>query len=105
MNSSDEVRWLVNDVLDSIDAGGVGLYEFIWSLRSKYPAESARYQGIATAALTQLLETGDFELVQSKWPNIRVRTLEWSAYNERWWCDPDSDGLYMLIQKKQSTVP
>jgi len=53
--TEDSVEWLVREVRDILDMSSVGLYEFLWLLRSKHPSIPAdEIQITAEQALRQL---------------------------------------------------
>jgi hypothetical protein len=64
----DRVEWLVREVKDLLDVSTVGLYEFIWLLRSKQP-EITLDEGrtIAELALRQLLSSRMGKLTLLTW--------------------------------------
>ncbi|MCW2540066.1 MAG: hypothetical protein JWN95_1791 [Frankiales bacterium] len=67
------VTWLVGEVSDLLDAGSVGLYEFVWILRGGIP-EMADVERHLTAghALERLLSEGTCHLVRLEWPSEDV---------------------------------
>jgi hypothetical protein len=54
---TDPSSWLVQEVSDLLETSSVGLYEFIWILRGKYPdVGEEELRSWAANALRQLLE-------------------------------------------------
>lgn len=54
---TDASSWLVQEVSDLLETSSVGLYEFIWILRGKYPDVSEEeLRSWAANALWRLLE-------------------------------------------------
>jgi hypothetical protein len=69
----DPVTFLVQDVLDTLVEDDVGLYEFIWALRSEYPGRSLdEYREIAEAALAEIRARNDVQIVLRVWPHFEV---------------------------------
>ncbi len=95
----DYTAWLVQEVSDLLDAGRVGLYEFIWILRSEYPELSSSDQTrIAQDALKRLQENEIGHLVWMKWSELtsdeRADVAEPSA---KYWQDPVGDAPYLAL--------
>ena len=65
---NDDVAWLAQEVEDLLDAGEVGLYEFVESLRERYPdTDLVQLRPIARAALTELLRDPSIKLGWYQW--------------------------------------
>lgn len=89
MSLSDPSTWLVQEVTDLVEASSVGLYEFVWMLRGRYPdAEEEQLRSWAATALQRLLQERGGRLVLLKWPSDEVvgqaarpdlSALDWSA--------------------------
>lgn len=97
--SGDRTEWLVQEVSDLLDAGDVGLYEFIWLLRGVRPdASSEELRRTATAALDRLRQRGQVKLMRSIWPSKfdgpvpQDHVLTFSD-----WDDPKEDGRYLTV--------
>jgi len=70
---TDVSSWLVQEVSDLLETSSVGLYEFIWILRGKYPDVSEQeLRSWAANALWRLLEDHRGRLVQLQWPSEDV---------------------------------
>ena len=96
MTSPDDraaaVDWLVGEVSDDLDVGRVGLYEFIWTLRTKYPDASLPVmRSVAQAALAQLTTNDEVRVVRLTWPDATplgavsagdVRDADWDDITE-----------------------
>jgi hypothetical protein len=68
--TEDAVEWLVREVGDLLGVSSVGLYEFIWLLRSGQPEMTDNERrGIADLALRRLLcsEAMPMRLIQLTW--------------------------------------
>jgi hypothetical protein len=64
---------LVQEVTDLLSTSSVGLYEFIWLLRSAYPnARDDELRSSAADALRRLLEEHQGRLVLLQWPSEDV---------------------------------
>ena len=91
--------WLSNEVSELLDAGSVGLYEFIWLLRSKYPEmPEEEMTSNATLALERILECGDVYLASLRWPNeIPIAILTRAELRGDCWRPPQEHGAYVAV--------
>ena len=99
----DRVEWLVQEVSDLLDAGHVGLYEFIWLLRGVQPdASSEELRHTAAAALDRLRQRRQVKLVRSRWPSKHDESsLQDGVLAASDWTDPDKDGGYLSVVSTQ----
>jgi len=93
------VEQLAHEVSDLLDAGDVGLYEFIWILRSDQPDLAEReYRGYAQAALQRLLAVKEARLVWKRWADVDYEmdasdvTIDDAAWN-----DPTDDPYLAVV--------
>ena len=95
----DGVKWLEQEVVDLLDAGPVGLYEFISLLRARWPAEPVEsYRNVAAAVLRLVLADGAMQLVRLKWPwEQRTQVPTSTAPQPEDWDDPGDDGMYIAV--------
>jgi len=96
---TDASSWLVQEVSDLLETSSVGLYEFIWILRSAYPdAGEEELRSWAADALQQLLKEHRGRLVLLLWPSEDVvdsgPTGEPSKVD---WNDPVAEQPYIAI--------
>jgi hypothetical protein len=95
VNTEEGVDRLAEEVMDLLDAGRVGLYEFIDQVRGTVPeADQAK---VALAALQRLLDRNDVEIVVMRWPAERIGTVEPGALPPDAWDPPDEDGRYLAL--------
>lgn len=100
----DATTWLVGEVVDLLDAGPVGLYEFIWLLRGSdliATLSDEQVQSRAAAALTVLIENGEGSLVWLDWPLLnRVDgPLPLVGPGAISWADPAAGQPYLAIER------
>jgi hypothetical protein len=70
---TDASSSLVQEVSDLLETSSVGLYEFIWILRGKYPdANEEELRSWAADSLRRLLEAHRGRLVLLQWPSEDV---------------------------------
>ena len=87
------VDFVIDEFLDVVDAGPVGLYEFEWFLHTEYP-EATFQENVAVAriALERLLADGrfrvswlrkwtDYTAVPAPWP-AGTKEVDWQAPRE-----------------------
>ena len=68
--TNDLTTWLLQEVSDLLDAGTVGLYEFIWLLRGADAELSEdELRAHASVALDRLRQAGAGRLVWLRWPS------------------------------------
>ena len=91
--------WLVSEVKDLLAVASVGLYEFIWLLRSSMPAASDdERRWSAQRALSTLLDEGGVQLVLLEWPVERViGEVSFDSLSETAWDEPEVAGLYVAL--------
>jgi hypothetical protein len=93
----DPVDWLVQEVEDLLGVGNVGLYEFLWLLRPKYPNLNDReLRSYAAQALDRLLQEERGSLVWLIWPHDEVEQGPIEEDSEQIWSDP-GDGPYRAL--------
>lgn len=64
---------LAGEIEDLLDAGSVGLYEFIWQARSSLPtASDEERRQYARTALGDLLARDNIRLILLAWPKAEV---------------------------------
>ncbi len=87
--NEDRIAWLEMEIKDLLGVSNVGLYEFVWLLRGRYPQipfDSAR--PIAEEALRSLLSAGAARLVLLTWPGqeagagVGPQTLQSSDWDD-----------------------
>lgn len=89
--------WLVQEVLDLVDAGPVGLYEFIWILRGAHPSMSlADMQSCASDALSTLVTRHSARLVWLIWPSVPVEDPA-DPPARKVWSDPEPGVPYPAV--------
>lgn len=73
---TDDVNWLVQEISDLLDAGQAGLYEFVWTLRQRYPGKATRdLAPICRPALDELLRDPAVRLGWYIWPSLEMVRL------------------------------
>jgi hypothetical protein len=99
--SADPAMWLVQEVMDLLDAASVGLYEFIWLLRGAYPDMSdAELRVHAGEALERLQKEGAGRLVWLTWPSEDVVARSAAVGPEpRDWRDPSDGEPYLAFAR------
>jgi nitrogen fixation-related uncharacterized protein len=99
--SEATVKWLSSEVRDFLDVGAVGLYEFIWALRSGQPGVKADDRtAIAESALRQLLVSEPARLILLTWPHLGSGgDVELAAVRASDWDDPPEDGTYVALKR------
>jgi hypothetical protein len=66
--ADDPVELLIQETRDYLDAGSVGLYEFMWILNSeKAEGSKADHRILAQQALDHLLEDKSIRLISLMW--------------------------------------
>jgi hypothetical protein len=73
--TDDDVSWLAQEVTDLLDAGRVGVYEFVEAARQRYPgASAADVLPICRPALEVVLSDPRVRLGWYVWPaNVPIR--------------------------------
>jgi hypothetical protein len=95
-----EVEWLADEVLELLDAGAVGLYEFIWTLRGKHSrATFDELRPVAEGALVVVRERDAVRLVRLVWPSSAVvGEAVWDEVTPDAWADVN-EGPYLAITR------
>lgn len=65
--NEDVVMNLIDEVEEYLDAGRVGLYEFIWILRSDSDLPESEFRTHAAEALRRMLSDRSVRLVWERW--------------------------------------
>jgi hypothetical protein len=89
---------LVDEVIEYFQAGSVGLYEFIWILRSDHPeVAAADRRAHAVVALDRLLADGSARLVWNVWAVVDFEEPASRAeVDDTAWNDP-TDRPYLAV--------
>ena len=103
--NEEAVTELVQETLDLLDAGEVGLYEFMWDLNTTHTELSIEERrAVARQALDQLLAEPDVELIWMKWPgSTAIRRASIEDVGADAWNDIGDDKLYLAIDRAQTT--
>lgn len=103
MTTDDAADWLVQEISDLLDAGPVGLYEF---MDEQNDSEDLRLgplderKAIASAALQRLLMTGGIEIQRRKWAQVDdLGTVSPEDLPADPWDRPDEGGNYLAIAR------
>ena len=103
MTSEQTVDWLVQEMSDYLDAGSVGLYEFVNELNDpKDPMPIDERKAIARAALDRLLRRGDIEIQWRQWGSFQnLGTVLPVDLPIDPWQPPadDNDGMFLAITR------
>jgi hypothetical protein len=75
LEMDDEVEWLAQEIEDLLDAGRVGVYEFVEAARQRYPGAAAKdVMHLCRPALERVLGDPSVQLGWYIWPGVeRVR--------------------------------
>jgi hypothetical protein len=97
--TEDIVGWLVSEINDLLDVSSVGLYEFIWLLRSGQPGiDDDERQVIASRALRQLFSSEPVKLILLTWPNADSEgEVSLKAVSSSDWDDPPENRPYVAL--------
>lgn len=97
------VDWLVCDTRDTFDADEVGLYEFIWGLRGKFPGLSrSEMEACSQEALAILLQQKLATLVWLTWPHSNSTPAPNEArFQVGAWDDPAGDAPYLAVTRAE----
>jgi hypothetical protein len=100
-DKANEVAWLTQEVRDLLDLSSVGLYEFVWLLRSsRQDLSEAQLHDYAENALRTLLENGEAVLARLEWPGGDVVAMADSeSLHEPDWKEPGPDSTYLAVCK------
>lgn len=103
MTSEQLVDWLVQEMSDYLDAGSVGLYEFVNELNDpKDPMPLDERKAIAREALNRLLRRGGIEIQWRKWGQFdNLGGILPGDLPSDPWQPPadDNDGIFLAIQR------
>jgi hypothetical protein len=99
--SDPTVEWLVQEMSDLLDAGSVGLYEFVDQLNDPArPMPLDQRKVIARRALDDFISRGDIEIQWRRWADAgslsSVRPDDLPADP---WQPPGDDGTYLAIKR------
>lgn len=99
--TSAQTDWLVREVVDLLDAGSVGLYEFVWLLRGEYPSlDATDAQACASEALSTLLARQTARLVWLVWPDEDlVAGPEVDSPAAEAWSAPSEGDPYLAVAR------
>jgi hypothetical protein len=99
VTTSETVDWLVREISDLLDAGGVGLYEFVDELNDPArPMSPEQRQAIAEQALERLLGQGNVEIQRRRWGSFdNLGTVSRVDLPADLWHPPDDNGDYLAI--------
>lgn len=94
-------EWLTEEVHDLLTVSPVGLYEFIWLLRGKYPdLTMERYQEIAEASLRRILQDDGGTLVYLLWPDQEAAGYaDARVIPSEYWNDPEAGVPYVALTR------
>jgi hypothetical protein len=98
---TDASNWLVQEVSDLLETSSVGLYEFVWILRGKYPdVVEDELRSWAANALRRLLEEQQGRLVLLQWPSEDlVGPASAQGLSDSDWNDPAKGNTYVAITR------
>jgi hypothetical protein len=93
------VERLVQEVSDLLDAGEVGLYEFLWILRSdESHVDETEFRLYAAAALRRLQRDGLVRLVWKLWGDVSFeRDASDATIDDDSWNDPTEDPYLAVV--------
>jgi hypothetical protein len=101
--SEQTVDWLVQEMSDYLDAGSVGLYEFVNELNdSDRPMPLDQRKALAREALGRLLRRGDIEIQWRQWGRFdNLGTVLPADLPADPWQPPadDNDGMFLAIKR------
>ena len=99
--SVDPTEWLIREVVDLLEVSSVGLYEFVWLLRGRYPNMSqAESHARAAEALQRLLARQEGLLIWQTWPaECAVMGPSVDAPGPGDWRDPRDGVPYLALAR------
>ena len=99
--TSDDTAWLFEEIDQLLDAGEVGLYEFVWTLHARYPkAPAIELLHICLPALDALLANSQVTLGWYEWPKPdRIREATESDLDDHAFDDIGAEGRYLGIER------
>ena len=99
--TTDDARtsWLIDEIDESLDAGPVGLYEFVWTLRGRSPdASTAELKTTSATALERLRARRQLQLVYLQWPqSAPMESAAWVDIDSAAWDDIGPTGRYLAV--------
>lgn len=98
---TDDVPWLVQEISDLLDAGQVGLYEFVWVMHGRYPkAPAGDLIHLCRPALDQFLDDPGVTLGWYVWPEFgRIKEATPADLDDHAFDDIGEDGRYLGIER------
>ena len=95
----DRLTWLTQEVSDLLDVSSVGIYEFIWLLRGRYPdIGQTESREIAEHALNRLIIGGKGRLFQLEWPKQDLLgEFDRRDLTQADWYEPKQSKLYVAF--------
>ncbi len=98
---TDDIAWLVEEIDESLDAGQVGLYEFVWTLHSRYPnAPATELLHICRPVLDEFLKDANVTLGWYVWPKFgAVGPATEADLDDHAFDDIGEDGRYLGIER------
>jgi hypothetical protein len=101
MPSLDEI--LLREVRDILSSSSVGLYEFIWILRTIAPdlRDEERIR-MAERVLNRLVGDSSYHLVLLRWPSEQtIEVCGMSDVSSESWGDPTLDSPYIALVQSE----
>jgi hypothetical protein len=96
--NTERITWLAGEVESLVETSTVGLYEFLWRVRSDHPKDSdEELRQTAEATLARLLAAEAVSLVRLVWPSDAMSPVP-SDYQIQSsdWAPPGADGSSYL---------
>jgi hypothetical protein len=94
------VERLLAEIDDLLDVSSVGLYEFIWILRTTYPGtQEKQLRQWARDALAQLIASGEVRLVLLQWPSQDPVGVPSTEITDGDWADPQAGVPYVAVDR------
>lgn len=100
--TEDDIAWLIEEIDESLDAGVVGLYEFVWTLHGgPYPDVPAKdLLHICRPVLDKFLAEPGVTLAWYDWPPREpVRPATEADLDDHSFDDIGDDGRYLAIDR------
>lgn len=97
--TSDAVDRLLQEMTDNLDAGSVGLYEFVDELNDPdEPTAADQREAIARLALERMIARGGVEIQWRRWGDFdNLGTVAPADLPADAWRAPDSGGKYLAV--------
>lgn len=98
--TQDMSEWLTEEVHELLAVSPVGLYEFIWLLRGKYPdLPREHYQKMAGDALRRIIPD-EGALVYLRWPDQEAAGhADSRVISAEYWDDPEAGVPYVAVTR------